>query len=142
MQTPTFTMQRPAMSLIELTVAATLIISGMAVIGKLTVATGRVWQQSRYERLAMEELSNQLERYTALWPDLSAEQRSEIAPSPEIADRLPGATLTLIPIQDALGTRLEMQIDWDRGVLAVPITLVAWIDPAPSDQTGLGEELP
>ena len=130
------------MSLIELTVAATLTISGLVGIGKLTVATGRVWQQSRYERLAMEELSNQLERYTALWPDLSAEQRSEIVPSPEIADRLPGAKLTLIPTQDALGTRLKMQIDWDRGVPAVPITLVAWIDPAPSGQAELEEPLP
>lgn len=141
-----FSMRRPAMSLIEVTVAATLIISGITVIGKLTVATGRLWQQSRYEQVAMEELSNHLERYTALWANLSDAERTEIGssitPSPEIADRLPGAKLTLTPIQDALGTRLEVQMDWDRGIPAVPITLMAWVDPPPSGQAELEEPRP
>jgi Tfp pilus assembly protein PilV len=118
------------MSLIELMVAATLIISGLTVVGKLSVASGRMWQQTRHERVAIEELSNQLERLIALSPQQRQAEIADLVPSPHTAEMLPGARLAAETIHDPDGSRLQLQIDWNHGVLSRSIRLVGWIDSA------------
>lgn len=120
--------KRLGLSLIELVAAGTLVISGLTIIGKLSVASGRVWQQTRHEQVALEELSNQLERLLALPPPQRVEAISQLAPSAFAADMLPGANITVRQVEDADGERLELQIDWDRPVPSRPLRLVGWVD--------------
>lgn len=124
---------RRGTSLIELLVAATLLLSGITVVTQLTVAAGRMWQQTRHERLAMEELSNQLEYLIALEPDQRATALQALAPSPLAVEVLPEVNLTADAIADQDGSRLELSLVW--GGRPKPITLVGWIGPAESTET-------
>lgn len=126
--------KRSGLSLIELIAAATLVISGLTMIGKLSVASGRVWQQTRHEQVALEELSNQLERLIALPPQQRAEAILQLAPSAFAADKLPGANITARQVEDADAERLELQIDWNRPVPSRPLILVGWVDGVDEDR--------
>src|SRR5690606_36358897 len=99
---------RAGLTMVELMVAATLIVSGLTMIGKLTVSSGRMWQQTRQEQVALEELSNQLERLLALPLDQRDEAISQLAPSAFAAERLPGAKVTAGTTDDTAGQRLEL----------------------------------
>src|SRR5690606_38771180 len=111
---PEFPMKsRAGLTLVELVVAATLTVSGLTMIGTLTVSSGRMWQQTRHEQVALEELSNQLERLLALPPDQRDEAILELAPSQFAAERLPGVTITAQTLASNAGQRLELQINWN-----------------------------
>jgi hypothetical protein len=123
----------PGVTLVELIVAATLVVSGLTVIGRLSVSTGRMWQQTRFEQFALEELSNQLEHLLAL----PAEQRdvalSQIVPSDLAISRLPDPVITSRLLGDQAGQRIELQISWNRVGPAKPMSLVGWIDVSDSE---------
>lgn len=123
----------PGVTLVELIVAATLVVSGLTVIGKLSVSTGRMWQQTRFEQFALEELSNQLEHLLAL----PAEQRdvalSQIVPSDLAISRLPDPVITSRLLGDQAGQRIELQISWNRVGPSKPMSLVGWIDVSDSE---------
>lgn len=131
---------RAGFTLIELTVAATLVIAGLTVLGGMTVATGRMWQQTRQERVASEELSNQLERLIALTPAERGAAISDLRPSAFATQTLVDVTLVAKPVSDAEGERIELAIDWDRGTPGKPLSLVGWIDAWDgTDETGASE---
>lgn len=123
----------PGVTLVELIVAATLVVSGLTVIGRLSVSTGRMWQQTRFEQFALEELSNQLEHLLAL----PAEQRdvalSQIVPSDLAISRLPDPVITSRLLGDQAGQRIELQISWNRVGPSKPMSLVGWIDVSDSE---------
>ena len=126
--------RRRGFTLIELLVTGTLIASGLAVVGKLSVLHGRMWQQTRHERVAIEELSNHLERLTALSPTERTAAIESLEPSPLAAATLAEVSLVVDTIDDSDGNRLVMRIDWNRGHPAEPLTLVAWVDPVQPDE--------
>ncbi len=133
---------RPGFTLIELTVAATLVIAGLTVLGSMTVATGRMWQQTRQERVASEELSNQLERLMALTPAERSAAISDLRPSAFATQTLVDVTLVAKPVSDAEGERIELAIDWDRGTPGQPLSLVGWIDAWDgADEAGASDRL-
>lgn len=122
---------RHAFTLLEVLVAATLFASGLALFAKLAVHHGRMWQQTRHERLAIEELTNQLDRLVALAPGPRATALERLDPSPAVAEVLVDAWLQVEAIDDADGNRLVLSIDWKRGYPAEPLTLVGWVESAP-----------
>lgn len=122
---------RRAFTVTELVVAATLLVTAMSVVAPLAVRSGRLWQDSRHYRLAMEELSNQLERLTALEAVERAAAIVEVAPSPQVSTALPNPVLSVETLTDENGTRLVLRLAWDRLGPSAPVTLVGWIDPLP-----------
>lgn len=114
----------------ELLVAASLLVCMIGILTPLTVRTSRLWRESRQVRLAMGELSNQLDVLTSLDPDALAESLEDLAVSEEAELALPNANLRGEKVSDEHGTRLVLKIDWDRPVKAVPLALVGWIDAA------------
>jgi hypothetical protein len=142
--------RRRGFALLEIMVAATLVMTGIAVIAKLSVASGRMWMQTRHERLAMEELSNQLEFLMSLAPSDRESAMTDLSPSDHVAESLSNATLIAKPIRDIDGSRIELTVQWgdksepskdDEAVLQGRLrrmSLVAWIDPL--DVTGSQQE--
>ena len=129
---------RDGVSLIELIVAATLLITGTTIVGQLTVATGRVWQRTRHERLASEELSNQLGRIVSLSVDRRDEAIASLSPSPLVTEVLPDAELAASRVTDDDGERLELVLRWpDR---PKGIRIVGWLDADGSTGNGEAEE--
>jgi hypothetical protein len=124
--------QRNGTTLTEMVVAATLMVSAMAIVAPLTVRTGRLWQDSRRHQLVMDELSNELERLVSLTPKQRERAIAGLTPPNYLQTSLPAATLTAETIRDGDGTRLLLSMNWDRPGKPKPLTLVGWLDSMPS----------
>ena len=132
--------RRRGLMVTELIVAATLLVVIMSVVGALTVRCGRLWQDSRHYRLAIDELTNQLERLTALNEADLAGAIAELSPSQQIRSALPSPFLSAERLADENGSRLVLQLTWDRLGKKTPVTLVGWIDPLPPTTTSAANE--
>jgi len=124
-----FRRDRTGFALAELIVAATLLLAGLAIVTQGTVQTKRLMQDTRQYNLAIDELSNQLERLTAMASPERAEAISDLQPSEEIRSILVDVSLRAVEIHDDDGNRISMSIEWDRGGPTAPLTLVGWVVP-------------
>ena len=122
---------RRGVAFAEVIVAAVLLISGISLVGQMTVANGRLLQQSRHERLALDELTNQLERLTALQGETLQSAIDTLSPSPAAMAALPKPTLTAELVEDDDGNRLTLRIQWDRPQSSTPIALTGWLPTRP-----------
>jgi hypothetical protein len=121
---------RRATSSLDLLVSFTLLITVMSVATPMVVRHGRLLRSQRDYRLALDELSNQLERLSALPAGELPTAVAEIAPSSFVAQRLPGAKLSgeLEPAE--LGVRLTLRLSWNDGERhQAPLSLAAWVFP-------------
>ena len=119
---------RRGLSITEVVVAATLVVSMIGIVVPLAVRTGRVWQSTRQYRLACNELSNQMELLTSIGETQCKAELSHLKISDLLADSLPGARLQGELVSDHDGTRLVLNLDWERGSKSVPIALVGWLN--------------
>lgn len=110
----------------------------MALIGTLTTCTirsGRLMTQTRHQQLALDELSNQLERLLSLNENDRRKAMSDLMPSDEIASALPEASLAAETMDDQQGTRIVLSLDWNHGVPSTPMRLVGWTQPRTAEST-------
>lgn len=114
----------------ELIVAATLLITGLSLLGTVAFRTGKLWQDTRHYQLAMNELTNQLERLTSFDESEIDEQLGELTVSTAVEKVLSSAKLSGRKLSDDNGTRVVLEIEWDRLGTAEPLTLVGWLFPA------------
>lgn len=132
--------RRNGLMVTELIVAATLLVVIVTVVGSLTVRCGRLWQDTRHYRLALDELSNHLEQLTTLDEDDLEVAIAELAPSPQIRSVLPNPVLAAETIADENGNRIVLQLSWDRLGKKSPVKLVGWIDAMPLSVTATSNE--
>lgn len=123
--------KRNGVTTTELVVAATLLVSVISLITPLTVRMGRIWQDARQIRLALGELSNQMERLTSMNAGQRETAIASLSPSIEIRHALPEARLHVQTIQDEDGTRLVISLQWKRAQPSNPISLEGWVDAQP-----------
>jgi hypothetical protein len=118
------------MSALEVIVAFTLLSSVLAFATPLVVRHGRLLTAQRDYRLALDELSNQLERLSALPAAELPAAVAQLAPSEFAAARLHGAELKGELSPADVGQRLTLRLSWDEPQRrAAPVTLAAWIIP-------------
>lgn len=119
---------RRAITSFEVLVAFSLIATVISLSVPLIVRHGRLLATARHYRLAVEELTNQLERIAALPPaDIDAAV-ADIKVTDFTAEKLPGAELTA-EIHDAeWGRRLTLHIVWDEPQRReTPLAMTAWL---------------
>lgn len=119
---------RRGLNSIEVIVALTLLTSVLALATPLIVAHGRLVKQQRSYRLALDELSNQLERLSTLPAgDLPAAIES-LTPSQFAERHLPEATLRGELADVEFGRRVTLEVVWDEpNRHGAPVRLTAWI---------------
>jgi hypothetical protein len=133
--------QRAGATMVELLVASTLVMAALSVWAPLVVRHGRMATGARHYRIAVDELSNQLERLAALEGDELTPAVEEIAVSEFAAARLPGAKLTADLEPADFGQRLTLSMTWDEPQRsAAPVTMTAWVFPAESSDAAPDEE--
>ncbi|MDZ4659201.1 MAG: hypothetical protein SH868_16640 [Bythopirellula sp.] len=118
----------------ELIVAATLLMTALSLVVTLSFRTGKLWQESRHYKLAVEELTNQLERLTILDETELDAALGELAVSEKMQTALPNPRLSGTKIVDADVTRVMLEIEWDRVGKSEPLTLVGWLAPTVEEQ--------
>jgi hypothetical protein len=127
---------RTAISALEVVVSFTLLSSVLTFSAPLIVRHGRLLAAQRNYRLALDELSNQLQRLSALPAEELPAAIEQIAPSAFVAARLPGAELRGALKPADFGQCLTLQLLWDEPQRrTAPVTLTGWIAPtaAPRD---------
>lgn len=122
-----FAMKRRAgASSLECVVAFTLLSSALSFAAPLIVKQRRLVNHQREYRLALDEVTNQLERLTAL-PSGEVEQAvKQLKLSEFAAMRLPEATLRGELKSVDVGQQVTVSLAWEQPT-AAPVTLSAWI---------------
>ena len=116
---------------LDLLVSFTLLVAVIGVATPLIVRHGRLLKSHRDYRLALDELSNQLDRLTALPPDELSQSIERLEPPAFLTERLPGAKLSgeLQPVES--GTRVTLKLSWNETERhRAPVTLAGWVFPS------------
>jgi hypothetical protein len=120
--------RRRGTTTIELLVSFTLLTTVLGAALPLVVRHGRILNSARQYRMALDELSNQAERITAVSHDAAIETLDELQPSPFAAEHLPGAMLTADLASSDGAERVTLSLSWEEpGRRAAPVSLVAWL---------------
>jgi uncharacterized protein YjiS (DUF1127 family) len=125
---------RRGVSITEVLIAATLVVSTIGLFAPMSVRIGRVWQSTRQYRLAFNELANQMELLTSFGVTRCEAALPSLKLSSQIADALPDSQLNGELVSDADGTRLILSLNWDRGSKSEPLSLVGWLDVTPTSK--------
>lgn len=131
---------RNAVGLIELIIAAALLITIMTISGRLITSSQRAWQQTRYERLANEELCNHIDVLRTFPREELDARLLELKLSDWISQILPNPQLAGETIQDELGERVRLTIRWETPSGNAHRDLIAWLNPPNSEASALAEE--
>ena len=118
---------RRGFTLIESVVAASLLLVVMTFVSSLVFRIDEVWKDVGHKRIAMNELSNQLEVLSLLRQDQVVDAIATMEPSIETTRTLTGAQLTGELIDDQWGSRIVLHVDWQRKHPGKPITMSAWL---------------
>ena len=135
--------RRRGISSVEIIVAFTLLSGVLAASASLMVKHGRQLQAQRHYRLGLDELSNQIERISALPGDERQQAVENLEPSEFAVQHLPGAKLNGELQPADVGQRLVLRLTWDEPQRQeAPLTLAAWIFPDTADrpETAAGDE--
>jgi hypothetical protein len=122
---------RRGISSIEALVGFTILSTAITLSLPLVVHHQRLLESARHYRLALDELSNQLDRFVAVPSSDLASEIKELKPSSFIISELPGAQLTGELKQADIGQRLTLHLTWtDMPRRPTSISLASWILPS------------
>ena len=85
-----------------------------------------VWREVGYQRVAMMELSNQLEYLTQLDTNELASKLEALTPSEACRRTLNQPVISGHLEESKLGTRIVLELNWQRAVPSHPMRLVGW----------------
>lgn len=118
---------RNAFTMIELVVAASIMIALMSVVTSLTFRIHGVWQDTNQQRIATWAVSSELERITSLPLDDIATTLDELEASEELRNLLTEPEWSGDLIDDELGPRVALRLDWKRRHPGKRLELVGWV---------------
>lgn len=122
---------RAATSTLDVLTALTLLVAVMSFATPMLIRHSHLLKSQRDYRLALDELSNQIDRLTALPADELPKALEQLVPSPFFAERNPHVGLSGELQPAANGMRLTLKISWSESRLPrAPVSLAAWIFPA------------
>ena len=129
----------------EVIVSFSLLSSVLAFATPLVVRHTRLLASQRHYRLALDELSNQLERLSALQAEERSVALEKTVPSDFAAEHLPGAELRGELAESDFGQRVTLRLTWDEPQRSgAPLSLTAWMSSEPKAAAGppAGREQP
>ena len=128
--------RRYGFSLTEVMVCASLLLAVMSFVASISLRTHRIWKDIRLQKIALDEMSNQMESLTALSPDQLEQAIASLEISADLKQSMPLASLTgeVIQLEDSTQIELTLRIDGDQPqgpAKSHPLTLVGFLSPEP-----------
>lgn len=120
-------LRRRGVTTIELVVSAMLLMAVMTFVTTLCFRINLVWKDIGHHRVAVGELSNQLESLQRMTPAEAQAAVESLEPSLLCRRTLRDPELEGELIADELGNRIVLQINWARRNPGQPIELAAWL---------------
>lgn len=107
--------RRSGFTLTELMVCASMLVTIMSLVASMSLRANRLWHDTRQQKIALDELTNQMEYLTTLDVAEARQALNELEISPAISQALPSATLTgeLIEQPPLIQIVLTLEIDAD-----------------------------
>ncbi len=118
---------RRGVTMIELVVAAVVMVVVMSLVTTLCFRISCVWQDTGHRRVAVAELSNQLDRLTQMSPQQVRDALGTLKPSELSKRTLRDLQLAGELFQSEIGHRIHLQLNWSRRHPGRPVELVGWI---------------
>ena len=119
--------QRSGITVTEVIISAVLLATVMSLVGTVCFRVNRVWSDVNHQRIAINELSNHLEVLTLLKPEQAADAIKSLEPSQNCSRALKSPALTGEIVEDELGSRVVLRLDWNRPTKSIPTELSGWI---------------
>jgi hypothetical protein len=129
---------RGATSTLEVIVALTLLLSVLSLSVSLIMRHGHLLTAQRHYRQALDELSNQMDKVTALPADEVPQALKQLSLSPFAVARLSAAKLKADLKPADVGQRITMQLTWNESHEQT-VSMTGWIFPQtgpPAKRTG------
>lgn len=121
--------RRGGIAAAELIISAVLLITVMSFVTTICFRINLVWKDINHHRVAMGELSNQLEELTQLSPQEARTAVDSLKPTAICARSLQNPEITGEVVDDELGSRILLQLNWKRSNPGKAVELVGWIVP-------------
>lgn len=113
-------------TMIELVVTAMLLVTVMTFVTTISYSIHLVWKDIGHHRVAAGELANQLEQLTLMPQQELRDAVASLKPSEVCGRTLRQPELVGELIEDNLGTRIVLKINWSRRHPGKPVELVGW----------------
>lgn len=97
---------------VELLASMMLLMAVMGFTATMFHKVNLVWKDIRHHRVATGELANQLDVLTRVEADEIEAAIRELKPSVVCEDALPKSTLSAKIVKDAIGDRIDLEIQW------------------------------
>jgi hypothetical protein len=117
---------RRATTVLEVLVSLSMLMTALTVSLPLVLHHGRLLIEQRNYRLALDEVSNHLDRLSATRPDELSLALQQLLVSPFTAEKLHDATLTAELKPAEVGQRLVLTLTW-KSLGEQKVTLAAWL---------------
>lgn len=129
---------RRGTTIIEFVVACSLLGSLMLFVVPSAIRIGRLQGMIRQDRIAMDEVTNQLDRLSQLPLSQIKQEVDRLTPSEFAVSGLPNPTLSGALQDSEQGYRLALEISWDSpGRRVAPLTIATWLYSAsPTESPG------
>src|SRR5262245_36880978 len=121
-------------SSLEAIVSFTLLSAALTFATPLVVQHSRLLTGQRDYRLALDEVSNQIERLSILPTDELSGALSQLKPSELIAAKLPGAELRGQLDDSDFGQRLTLRLSWQAQGSPTTVSLATWVLPTSQER--------
>jgi len=119
-------------STLDILVSFTILMAVISISTPVIVRHGRLLHKQRDYRVALDELTNQLDRLSSLPASELLAEVQKLTPSPFVTERLPGAKLTGEIAAADPASRVILRIVWNEaGRDEAPLTLAAWVPNSP-----------
>lgn len=119
--------KRRGTTMVECIIAASALSVAIGTVTMGVFRIGRIWTDTAHYRIALQEVSNQLEVLTNLPPDEVQPAIDALVVSPDVARSLDGARLSGQLLQDGFGDRVRLGITWQAGHAMRPIQIEGWL---------------
>jgi hypothetical protein len=119
---------RRATSALEVIVALTLLLTVLSLSVSLTMRHGRLLTSQRHYRQALDELSNQMDRVTALTVDDVPQTLKQLSLSQFAAARLSAGKLSAELKPTDIGQRVTLHLTWNEPP-EQSVSMTGWIFP-------------
>lgn len=131
---------RGGFTMVEMVVSAVLLITIMSFVTSLCFRIDLVWKDIAHHRVAVGELSNQLEEITRMSTAQARAALVSMTPSAICEQTLSSPVIVGELLEDELGNRVVLQINWERRHPGKPVELAAWLAPPVGDQAEVNDD--
>ena len=123
-----FDRARQGVTLFEIIIAAIMLVTVMSFVASVCLRINFVWKDINHHRVAVNELTNQLESLTRLSTEEAKTAIDTIKASELCSRTLPNPMLSGEIIEDNIGNRVVLRLNWERPLdNPNPIELTGWI---------------